>query len=171
MNKETAAAAVHNAPPILVVDDEAIVLVALRDLLRQQGYQVVTATEVVSALNLLSQQTFAVVIADHQMPQLTGLEFLAEARRLQPDALRILTTGMLEPNTALEAINRAGVSQLLLKPWRREELLPIVQQAMERYLTLQRERQRLDDALAQNAELRRKLEKLEQQLRDTTSPK
>src|SRR5262245_10119149 len=100
---------------ILVVDDEEIVLVALRETLKQLGFEVTALTDAVEALALLQSQPFSVVVTDHQMPRLTGLEFLAEARRLQPRASRILITAVLNVATVIEAINRAEICRFLLK--------------------------------------------------------
>lgn len=118
---------------ILIVDDEEIVLVALRDTLKQMGYQVVTAITVAEGLNHLRAESFAVVFTDYQMPQLTGLEFLAQVRVLQPEASRILITAVLNLGTVINAINRAEVLRFLIKPWRREELEETVIAAVRRF--------------------------------------
>lgn len=149
------------AIPVLVVDDEEIVLVALRDLLRQQGYGVSTATDVIQAMTLLKQQPFAIVITDQQMPTLTGLEFLAHVRQVQPDAMRLLITAVLNVNTVIDAINKAEVFRFILKPWERQDLLDTVRYAAERYQALRGERQRLAEALARNAELERLVAQLQ----------
>ena len=91
---------------VLVVDDEEIVLVALRETLRREGYQVVTAASPLAALELVKQEVFAVIISDHQMPGMTGLDFLSQAKSIQPDATRILITAVLSLDTVIEAINR-----------------------------------------------------------------
>src|SRR5689334_1163305 len=91
---------------ILVVDDEEIVLAALRETLRREGYDVTTVSNPVSALELLHQKSFAVILTDQQMPQLTGLEFLAQAKSVQPDATRILITAVLSLNTVIDSINK-----------------------------------------------------------------
>ncbi len=118
---------------ILIVDDEEIVLVALRDTLRQMGHPVVTALTVAEGLDLLGRESFAIVFTDYQMPQLTGLEFLARVRELQPAASRILITAVLNLGTVINAINRAEVLRFLVKPWRREDLEETVTAAMQRH--------------------------------------
>src|ERR1051325_9178842 len=91
---------------ILVVDDEEIVLAALRETLRREGYEITTAPNPVAALELLQQKQFAVILTDQQMPQLTGLEFLAQAKSIQPDATRVLITAVLSLNTVIDSINK-----------------------------------------------------------------
>jgi len=149
---------------ILVVDDEEIVLVALRDLLRRQGYEVATATGVLQALELLKRQAFTVVLTDQQMPTLTGLEFLAEVKRLQPDASRILITAVLGLNTVIDAINKAEIFRFVIKPWQREELLQAVHEAVERGRAGAQCKQSLAEALARNETLSQQVLTLEREL-------
>jgi len=120
-------------PAILVVDDEEVVLVSLRDTLSREGYQVTTAPNAVEALARLKDQTYAVVITDQQMPLLTGLEFLGQVRQLQPDATRILITAVLSLATVIDAINKGEIYRFLVKPWLREELLVTVKNSAQRY--------------------------------------
>jgi len=149
---------------LLIVDDEEIVLVALRETLRQQGYAVATAQNAVQGLEILQQQQFAAVLSDQQMPMLTGLEFLAQARRIQPDASRILVTAVLNVGTVIDAINKAEIFRFLLKPWQREDLLRTIQEALERYQTLCRNRILLATTLAMNETLTKLTQSLEKQL-------
>jgi response regulator RpfG family c-di-GMP phosphodiesterase len=119
--------------PILIVDDEEIVLVALRDTLAREGYQVTTAPNAVVALQYLKEQIFSVVITDQQMPMLTGLEFLAQVKELQPDCTRILITAVLNLATVIDSINKGEIYRFIVKPWLREELLATVKNAVQRY--------------------------------------
>lgn len=151
-------------PRILVVDDEEIVLVALRETLRQQGYAVSTAPNAVQALDLLQRAEYAVVLTDQQMPMLTGLEFLSQVKKLQPAATRILITAVLNLTTVIDAINKAEVFRFILKPWHREELLSILTQAVERHRLLGQEKQALAQALAANERLAGEKEALALQL-------
>lgn len=146
MSSPSPGSLLETPPKILVVDDEEIVLVALRDSLRQMGHQVETALTVAEGLQHLRRQSYAVVFTDHQMPQLTGLEFLAQVRQLQPDASRILITAVLNLGTVIDAINRAEVLRFLIKPWRREDLEETVNAALKRHAEIQRSRQELATA-------------------------
>lgn len=143
---------------ILVVDDEEIVLVALRETLRQQGYAVSTSQNAVQALELLQRAEYAVVLTDQQMPMLTGLEFLSQVKKLQPAATRILITAVLNLTTVIDAINKAEVFRFVLKPWHREELLSTLAQAVERHRLLCQEKQALAQALVANERLAREKE-------------
>ena len=150
----------HPPTRILVVDDEEIVLVALRDTLRLVGYEVVTAHDGIQALERLQHEEFAVILTDHQMPTLTGLEWLAQAKELQPDAVRILISAVLGVNTFIDAINKAEIYRFILKPWQREELLTTLRQAVQRHETTIRHQRRL----AATTELNDKLNQLNRSL-------
>src|SRR5687768_18493459 len=63
---------------ILLVDDEPVVLMSLRETLRPEGYTIVVANSPDEALESARQHTFAVVVSDHQMPGMTGVELLTE---------------------------------------------------------------------------------------------
>jgi CheY-like chemotaxis protein len=118
---------------ILVVDDEGIVLVALREILMREGYHVMTHSNPLQALEALKKEAFSVIITDQQMPILTGLEFLAQARQIQPDATRILITAVLNLDTVIDAINKGEIYRFVVKPWLREELLATLKSAVQRY--------------------------------------
>src|SRR5580700_3545545 len=121
------------AHPILIVDDEEIVLVALRDTLLREGYTVVASPHAIHALSVLKQQEFSVVITDQQMPMVSGLEFLAQVREIQPEATRILITAVLSLSTVIDAINKGEIYRFIVKPWLREELLATVNNAVQRH--------------------------------------
>ncbi len=90
---------------ILIVDDDESILSTLRATLRREGYEVTTLSDPLAALPLLKQREFAVILSDQQMPNLTGPELLAQAQILQPDATRILITGIVNLNTIVDSIN------------------------------------------------------------------
>jgi DNA-binding NtrC family response regulator len=140
--------------PILIVDDEEIVLVALRDTLLREGYSVVSSPHAVHALSVLPEHEFSVVISDQQMPMVSGLEFLNQVSQIQPNATRILITAVLNIGTLIEAINKAGIFRFVVKPWSREELLATVKAAVERFNAVSSQSRALAEALRTNQELR-----------------
>src|SRR5688572_4862895 len=101
---------------VLIVDDEEIVLIALRETLTRSGYLVSTAPDPLPALELLQKEQFAVIISDQQMPSMTGLDFLTKAKSLQPDASRMLITAVLSLDTVIDAINRGEIYRFIIKP-------------------------------------------------------
>ena len=150
--------------PILIVDDEEIVLVALRDTLLREGYTVVSSPHAVHALSVLKEQEVSVVITDQQMPMVSGLEFLAQVSQIQPDATRILITAVLNISTLIDAINKAEIYRFVVKPWSREELLATIKSAVERFDLISNNARVLKEALDGNQELAKQVMSLSEQV-------
>jgi len=148
---------------VLVVDDEKVVLAALRETLRLEGYEVFAVEDPIEALRLLGANLFSVILTDQQMPALTGLEFLAQAKAVQPNATRILITAVLSLGTVIDAINKGEVYRFIVKPWLREELLVTVKNAAQRYELICRNAALHAEALALNERLASQLKQLEAQ--------
>src|SRR5215212_759475 len=112
-------------PILLTVDDDPGVSRAVaRDLRRQYGdvYRVVRTESGPQALQTLRElklrgDLVAVMLADHRMPEMTGLEFLEEAMDLFPRARRALLTAYADTDAAIEAINVVELDHYLLKLW------------------------------------------------------
>lgn len=119
---------------ILVVEDDAVALSVLADVLAEAGYQVTQAPDGETALNYLRQsaaQPFDVVVTDIRMRQVDGIEVLHSARQQSPPPAVILLTGFGSLETAVSAI-RHGAYDYLLKPCPPDELLTRVASAVER---------------------------------------
>jgi response regulator RpfG family c-di-GMP phosphodiesterase len=150
--------------PILIVDDEEIVLVALRDTLLREGYRVVASPHAIHALSVLKEEEFSVVITDQQMPLVSGLEFLAQVREIQPNATRILITAVLSLGTVIDAINKGEIYRFIVKPWLREELLATVKNAVQRHELIARNARLQAETQAMNAQLKELNRTLEAQI-------
>ncbi|CAM2829098.1 HD domain-containing phosphohydrolase [Rariglobus hedericola] len=159
-----------HSPRILVVDDEAIVLGALKETLERDGHRVTATTSPIRALEMLRDQDFAVILSDHRMPEMMGLDFLIESRKIRPNASRILITAVLSLPTIVEAINKGEIFRFVAKPWLREELAATIRNAFQRHhLVSENERlsaqtQELNSRLmVANASLARQVKDLEKQ--------
>src|SRR3954470_7852630 len=123
-------------PTILAVDDDPMVSRAItRDLRSRYGgeYRVVTATSGGQALEILTElalrdRAVALVASDQRMPEMTGIEVLAQVRRHAPDAKLVLLTAYADTEVAIRAINDIGLDYYLLKPWDppQERLYPVL---------------------------------------------
>jgi thioredoxin reductase (NADPH) len=131
-------------PIILTVDDEPQVLNAIeRDLRRQYGseYRVLKAnsgTEALDAVRQLKSRNapVALFLADQRMPNMTGTEFLAEARGLYPETRKVLLTAYADTEAAIESINTIGLDHYLMKPWDPPEqtLYPVLDDLLSDWL-------------------------------------
>lgn len=155
------AASLHR---LLIVDDEQLVLTGLRETLTREGYHVTTASNPFVALEELKKQIFSVIISDNHMPGVTGLEFLAQAKELQPNASRILITAVLSLDTVIDAINKGEIYRFIVKPWLREELLATVKNAVQRYELIDNNTVLQSKAVLMNRELSESNKSLELQL-------
>jgi len=162
--QSTAVSSTTGPNRILVIDDEQIVLAGLRETLARENYDVVTADNSFAALSELQKQSFAVIISDHQMPGVTGLEFLSQAKGIQPFATRILITAVLSLDTVIDAINKGEIYRFIVKPWLREELLATVKNAVQRYELINRNAALRAEAVDMNEKLQELNKSLEQQM-------
>jgi response regulator RpfG family c-di-GMP phosphodiesterase len=143
---------------ILLVDDDPGVRDALGGQLEVEGYAVTTAADGPQALELLQQLHFPVIISDQQMPGMTGLELFARTRKLQPNASRILITGVMSVPTLVQAINEGEIHRFLSKPWNRVELVATVHNAIQRHDLLEANAQLQADTAQLNEELTAQLQ-------------
>jgi thioredoxin reductase (NADPH) len=112
-------------PVLLAVDDDPDVLRAVeRDLRRHYSdrYRVISAGSGQDALGALAKleerkEPVALLVADHRMPRMTGIEFLSKAIGSFPDARRVLLTAYADTDAAIRAINEVKLDHYLLKPW------------------------------------------------------
>jgi len=150
---------------ILVVDDEEIVVSALRETLRRQNYDVVATTDPMAALAELKTSLFAVIIADQRMPLISGLELLDRARQIQPHATRILMAGVVSLDMVIDAINKGEIYRFIVKPWLREELLVTIKNAAQRHELVQQNLHLQSATQAMNMQLVELNQSLEEQVK------
>lgn len=130
-------------PVIFAIDDEPAVLNAVeRDLRQKYGhaYRILKADSGVAALDALRQlqqrsETAALFVVDQRMPQMTGVQFLDEARKLFPEARKVLLTAYADTEAAIQSINRVGLDYYLMKPWDppQEHLYPVLDELLEEW--------------------------------------
>lgn len=143
---------------ILIVDDEENVLKALRRSLRKEGYELFFASQPNEALELLKTQRVDLVLSDHLMPNMTGLEFLKIVRDRHPDCLRMMLTGHADMQTAIDAINHGEIYRFLTKPWDDTEIKVTLHLSFEQ-LDLERENRRLLATVRRQHDLIRSIER------------
>jgi len=130
---------------ILLVDDEANILSALKRLFRPYGYRLLTAGSGAEGLALLEQEDGQIdlIISDMRMPEMDGARFLAQVRQRWPDTIRILLTGYADMESTVAAINEGRIARYISKPWNDGEMLLTVKDVLERR-QLEKEKLRLE---------------------------
>lgn len=116
---------------ILVVDDEKLVLNAIKRTLRSENYTTLTAQSGDEGLMLLENHDVELVVSDYNMPGMSGLDFLKRVKKDYPHILTIMLTGHAEIEIAINAINEAGVYKFILKPWEDADLKITIRRALE----------------------------------------
>ena len=130
-----------NKPVILVVDDDAQVLAAVRRDLRtryRESYAIVGAASGEDALATIRElkargDSLAIVISDQRMPGIQGTELLTRSRESYPLARRVLLTAYSDIDAAIKAINEAHLDHYLSKPWTPPEdcLYPVIDDLLD----------------------------------------
>ncbi|MCO6437465.1 MAG: response regulator [Phycisphaerae bacterium] len=117
---------------ILVADDEDIIRETVRDVLTGYGCEVHAAADGATAIGLLSQQSFDLVLTDVRMPRKNGYEVFAAAKEINPHLPVILTTGFgYDPNHSIVRARREGLSAVLFKPFKVDQLMEEVRAALK----------------------------------------
>jgi DNA-binding NtrC family response regulator len=118
----------------MLVDDEQMVVRSLEGFLTlETSSRVVSYCSPLEALAAAENESqLRVVVADFMMPEMDGVSFLKEMRRIKPDATRLLLTGYADKENAIRAINDAGLYYYLEKPWDNEHFKLVVRNGVER---------------------------------------
>jgi signal transduction histidine kinase len=146
---------------LLVVDDEVDVLESLRHLFHR-SYRVLTASSGDQALELLKKNDVHLILSDQRMPGMSGDIFLSQARRLHPDAIRMLFTGYADIQAVINAVNEGNIFRYILKPWDAVELEGVIRQGAEQYELLAERKRLIAELQSANTQLKRANEELEE---------
>ena len=133
---------------LLVADDDPGLRESLERTLTREGYQVVLASDGRAALERVQAGGIDLIVTDLRMPGLTGLELLRAAKAILPDVDVILLTAFGTVEEAVKAM-KDGAYDFLTKPFRREQLIKLIDKALERR-----------DLIEQNRALKKQLEDL-----------
>jgi diguanylate cyclase (GGDEF)-like protein/PAS domain S-box-containing protein len=118
---------------LLLVDDEALLLTALKRELHGMNYVLLTASSGKEALDILAESDVQVILSDYSMPGMSGVELLAEARRLYPDSVRMVLSGYADIGAIIDSVNLGYIYKFISKPWNREQLREVVVDAFAHY--------------------------------------
>lgn len=141
---------------VLLVDDEENITRSITRLLMdlEVELEVFSATSGSEGIELLKRQPdMAVIVSDQRMPEMTGAQFLEQARLVAPDAVRMVLTGYADMSATLEAINRGGTWRYLTKPWEDGILCRNILEGVEQYRLVQENRALTALVAQQNREL------------------
>ena len=116
-------------PTILVVDDELSMREFLKILLEKEGYDISTASEASSAIELIKGQNFDLVISDIKMPGMGGLSLLEKIKEIDSSLPVIMITAFASPENAVIAM-KSGAFDYITKPFKVDEIIKIIKSAI-----------------------------------------
>jgi FixJ family two-component response regulator len=133
----------HSTEKILFVDDDANLLEGCARQLRKR-FQLDTARGGAPGLAAVAERgPYAVVVSDLRMPEMDGLQFLAQVKALAPETVRMMLTGYPDLQAAIDAINEGNVFRFLTKPCAPEGLIQALEAGLEEYRRRRSEEQLL----------------------------
>lgn len=138
---------------ILFIDDEEQVLDTLRRTFRKSEITASFETDGERALENLGQNSASVIIADMRMPGMDGLEFLGKVKEICPDAILIVLSGYADMDMIMKAVNEKEIWRYITKPWKTEELLLTISNAIELYENRVERKRLLEELELKNRQL------------------
>ncbi|MDQ2989454.1 MAG: EAL domain-containing protein, partial [Pseudomonadota bacterium] len=123
-----------DAPSVLVLDDDPLLLEYLELVLGSEGYVVHATTDPLRAFELLACHEVAVVLCDQRMPAMTGIEFVSRVKRMYPDTIRIMLSAYDDSLVTRQAINMGAVYKFIEKSSSHDEVKQAVEDGFRVYL-------------------------------------
>lgn len=137
---------------ILYVDDEVNNLQSFKANFRRE-FKVFIAESGAEGLEIFKKEDINIVLTDQRMPEMTGIEFLVEVQKINPEPIRILITGYSDINAVIDAINRGQVYRYMNKPWQNEEIIVTMKTAHEVFTLRRKNRELMDELKKANEQL------------------
>lgn len=155
---------------IVVVDDEKIVTSAFNTLLKVEGFSDAHFfNNPKEAIDFLQENQPDLVISDFLMPEMNGLEFLSEVKKLYPEVSKILLTGYADKENAIRAINEIGLYRYIEKPWNNDDLIINIKNGIERSYLISQLQEKISELEIAKKELEKYSKNLEQLVDERTA--
>jgi len=146
--------------PVLIVDDEEAILKTFR-LNFARDFTVLGTSSTAKALEMIEQESVAVLVTDQRMPEMVGTELIERALERKPGLIPIILTGYADVDALVRAVNLRRVHRYVAKPWNRDELHDAIRGAIETFHLVRSNA----DLLLENARLVAEVERANEQLR------
>lgn len=116
---------------VLYVDDEPDNLIVFKSTFRRY-YDIYTANSGMQGLDIIRKTPISVIITDQRMPEMTGMQFLSQLPE-EPENMRMILTGFSDIQAIIDAINSGNVYRYVSKPWDKDQLKEIIDNAIAAY--------------------------------------
>lgn len=137
---------------VLVIDDEERSLHAFQSLLRRE-FDIYTANSAMEGRKILETKTIHVIVTDQRMPEMTGIEFLQSILEEHKDPIRVLLTGYSDIDAVVDAINKGEVYRYVKKPFEKNEMKQLIENAYELYYLRKKNEKLTRDLTVANRQL------------------
>ncbi len=137
---------------ILFVDDEPKICQLIKELFKQEGYQIDTSLSGIEALEMMKEYNYQMLITDLKMPGIDGLELIRRAKREQPEISTIMVTGYATIETVVQSLKH-GVDDYITKPFNIFEMKKAVKRSLYSHQITKENKQFLYDLKKTNIEL------------------
>lgn len=154
---------------ILYVDDDKLLTSTFSTLMKVEGYDDVEIfNNPLEAIEYLKLESPDLIISDFLMPEMNGLEFLREAKKLYPEVSMILLTAYADKENAIKTINEIGVYKYIEKPWDNDDLLMNIKNGIERSHLLANLRDKIEKLEIAQSQLQKYSQQLEELVKERT---
>lgn len=151
---------------LVLIDDDANILNALKRVLRSTGWEVTIFSSPLDAITQLVTDDVDLIMSDYRMPEMDGVATLNKLRAACPSAVRLLMSGQADLDGVLKAINQAEIYRFVVKPWDDADLIMTLESALK-YQAMVQENIRLADLVRSQQDQiqrqQRELQRLEQE--------
>ena len=151
-------------PKILIVDDEPRMCKSLELILSRHNYQIKTANDVKSSIDIISHELFDLILTDIVMDDSDGFQVMDHINRHNIDTIVVMMTGYASTDTAVEAL-RKGAYDYIRKPFETEEVINTIENALSQRRLLAKQREAEEELREARAELEQEVEERTADLR------
>ncbi|MDH5604634.1 MAG: response regulator, partial [Cyclobacteriaceae bacterium] len=153
---------------ILYVDDEQDNLDVFESTF-WKDYNLHLANSGQEAIEILGKEKVQLIITDQRMPSMTGIEFLEKVIDQYPDPVRIILTGLSDVQTIMDSVNKGKVYHYITKPWRKEDIRHVINNAIETYKLKEENKLLLQKLQVSNEKLQYANQDLEEKVKKRTA--
>ena len=139
----------------MIIDDEESALKNIKRILTDENYDVQTVTNGLEGLNKIrsAPKPYSLIISSQRVPEMSGVQFFSQAKKIFPDAVRILLTDYADADSTLKAVKKGNVNLYFAKPWHEKEILLHIKQSLSKVEILEENKRLIKIIKIKNKEL------------------
>jgi response regulator RpfG family c-di-GMP phosphodiesterase len=115
---------------LLYIDDDSLILKAVRQLLADEPYEIFTTSSCEDALNFVQNNPVDLIMSDYHMIGFTGFDFFSKMNEIGNKAARVLITGSPGPYLDVGSLSRLNICKVIIKPWENDDFKKLIREAL-----------------------------------------